>query len=180
MTEGWSLAGLMTTWSRWVADGTCKDVLNALMSLSKVWNPEREECLHTLSGHTNRVYSLQVNFFNAISFSLHLSLVTVHKSIGVIFRFLKKYLWGASNMIISSSVSHIRVVAVQQLRYHVNSCSYLSSPNLAFRSETPPSNRHCKDTFCYLMTDFGKSHLRFWGINTYFVVIKQFNHLFPE
>ena len=26
----------------------------------KVWNPEREECLHTLSGHTNRVYSLQV------------------------------------------------------------------------------------------------------------------------
>ena len=150
------------------------------MSLSKVWNPEREECLHTLSGHTNRVYSLQVNFFNAISFSLHLSLVTVHKSIGVIFRFLKKYLWGASNMIISSSVSHIRVVAVQQLRYHVNSCSYLSSPNLAFRSETPPSNRHCKDTFCYLMTDFGKSHLRFWGINTYFVVIKQFNHLFPE
>ena len=28
----------------------------------KVWNPEREECLHTLSGHTNRVYSLQVNF----------------------------------------------------------------------------------------------------------------------
>jgi len=26
----------------------------------KVWNPETEECLHTLSGHTNRVYSLQV------------------------------------------------------------------------------------------------------------------------
>lgn len=26
----------------------------------KVWNPEREECLHTLQGHTNRVYSLQV------------------------------------------------------------------------------------------------------------------------
>ena len=26
----------------------------------QVWNPEREECLHTLSGHTNRVYSLQV------------------------------------------------------------------------------------------------------------------------
>lgn len=28
----------------------------------KVWNPEREECLHTLQGHTNRVYSLQVTF----------------------------------------------------------------------------------------------------------------------
>lgn len=26
----------------------------------KVWNPETEECLHTLQGHTNRVYSLQV------------------------------------------------------------------------------------------------------------------------
>ena len=26
----------------------------------KVWNAEREECLHTLQGHTNRVYSLQV------------------------------------------------------------------------------------------------------------------------
>lgn len=34
----------------------------------KVWNPEREECLHTLQGHTNRVYSLQVCIF--ISFSL--------------------------------------------------------------------------------------------------------------
>ena len=85
-----------------------------------------------------------------------------------------------SNTITSSSVSHIRVVAVQQLRYHVNSCSYLSSPNLAFRSETPPSNRHCKDTFCYLVTDFGKSHLWFRGINTYFVVFKQCNHLFTE
>ena len=27
-----------------------------------MWNPEREECLHTLSGHTNRVYSLQVRY----------------------------------------------------------------------------------------------------------------------
>lgn len=27
----------------------------------KVWNPETLECLHTLQGHTNRVYSLQVN-----------------------------------------------------------------------------------------------------------------------
>lgn len=27
----------------------------------KIWNPERQECLHTLQGHTNRVYSLQVN-----------------------------------------------------------------------------------------------------------------------
>ena len=88
--------------------------------------------------------------------------------------------WKSNSGVISSSVSHIRIVAVQQLRYHVNSCSYLSSPNLAFRSETPPSNRHCKDTFCYLVTDFGKSHLWFRGINTYFVVFKQCNHLFPE
>lgn len=28
----------------------------------KIWHPEREECLHTLQGHTNRVYSLQVGF----------------------------------------------------------------------------------------------------------------------
>lgn len=27
----------------------------------KVWNPETQECLHTLQGHTNRVYSLQVS-----------------------------------------------------------------------------------------------------------------------
>uniref|UniRef100_A0A673FLR5 Uncharacterized protein n=1 Tax=Sinocyclocheilus rhinocerous TaxID=307959 RepID=A0A673FLR5_9TELE len=27
----------------------------------KVWDPETETCLHTLQGHTNRVYSLQVN-----------------------------------------------------------------------------------------------------------------------
>lgn len=26
----------------------------------KVWDPETEACLHTLQGHTNRVYSLQV------------------------------------------------------------------------------------------------------------------------
>lgn len=30
----------------------------------KVWNPETEECLHTLQGHTNRVYSLQVRQHN--------------------------------------------------------------------------------------------------------------------
>lgn len=30
----------------------------------KIWNPERQECLHTLQGHTNRVYSLQVIFFD--------------------------------------------------------------------------------------------------------------------
>ena len=28
--------------------------------LVKVWNPEDGSCLHTLQGHTNRVYSLQV------------------------------------------------------------------------------------------------------------------------
>lgn len=27
----------------------------------KVWDPETETCLHTLQGHTNRVYSLQVS-----------------------------------------------------------------------------------------------------------------------
>jgi WD40 repeat protein len=26
----------------------------------KVWDPDTETCLHTLQGHTNRVYSLQV------------------------------------------------------------------------------------------------------------------------
>ena len=26
----------------------------------EVWDPETETCLHTLQGHTNRVYSLQV------------------------------------------------------------------------------------------------------------------------
>lgn len=29
----------------------------------KVWDPETETCLHTLQGHTNRVYSLQVSSF---------------------------------------------------------------------------------------------------------------------
>lgn len=29
----------------------------------KIWHPERPECLHTLQGHTNRVYSLQVSCF---------------------------------------------------------------------------------------------------------------------
>ncbi len=28
----------------------------------KVWDPETETCLHTLQGHTNRVYSLQVGW----------------------------------------------------------------------------------------------------------------------
>lgn len=39
----------------------------------KVWNPEREECLHTLQGHSNRVYSLQVKCartFRPVVFSL--------------------------------------------------------------------------------------------------------------
>lgn len=30
----------------------------------KVWDPETETCLHTLQGHTNRVYSLQVSSFS--------------------------------------------------------------------------------------------------------------------
>ena len=29
----------------------------------KIWDPETETCLQNLSGHTNRVYSLQVRFF---------------------------------------------------------------------------------------------------------------------
>ena len=29
--------------------------------LVKVWDPEDGSCLHTLQGHTNRVYSLQVS-----------------------------------------------------------------------------------------------------------------------
>lgn len=36
----------------------------------KIWHPEREECLHTLQGHTNRVYSLQVCFFRLLFLNL--------------------------------------------------------------------------------------------------------------
>ena len=35
--------------------------------LVKVWDPLEGSCLHTLSGHTNRVYSLQVSFNVAIT-----------------------------------------------------------------------------------------------------------------
>lgn len=35
-------------------------VSGAYDCMVKIWNPEKEECLHTLQGHTNRVYSLQV------------------------------------------------------------------------------------------------------------------------
>ena len=34
--------------------------------LVKVWDPLEGNCLHTLSGHTNRVYSLQVHLFYTI------------------------------------------------------------------------------------------------------------------
>lgn len=34
--------------------------------LVKVWVPERQECIHTLQGHTNRVYSLQVNILRLL------------------------------------------------------------------------------------------------------------------
>lgn len=37
----------------------------------KVWDPETETCLHTLQGHTNRVYSLQVRRLQLI-FSSHI------------------------------------------------------------------------------------------------------------
>ena len=40
----------------------------------KVWNPETEECLHTLSGHTNRVYSLQFDGIHVVSGSLDTSI----------------------------------------------------------------------------------------------------------
>ena len=33
--------------------------------LVKVWNPEDGACLHTLQGHTNRVYSLQVGMMSS-------------------------------------------------------------------------------------------------------------------
>uniref|UniRef100_A0A3P9DUJ6 Uncharacterized protein n=1 Tax=Maylandia zebra TaxID=106582 RepID=A0A3P9DUJ6_9CICH len=36
----------------------------------KVWDPETEVCLHTLQGHTNRVYSLQVNTHTEFFFFL--------------------------------------------------------------------------------------------------------------
>ena len=41
---------------------------------SKVWNPITEECLHTLSGHTNRVYSLQFDGVHVVSGSLDTSI----------------------------------------------------------------------------------------------------------
>lgn len=34
----------------------------------KVWDPETETCLHTLQGHTNRVYSLQVSAYTSTHF----------------------------------------------------------------------------------------------------------------
>ena len=40
-------------------DGS-KVVSGAYDYMVKVWDPTTEECLHTLQGHTNRVYSLQV------------------------------------------------------------------------------------------------------------------------
>jgi WD40 repeat protein len=35
--------------------------------LVKVWDPLEGTCLHTLSGHTNRVYSLQVHTLIAVN-----------------------------------------------------------------------------------------------------------------
>ena len=39
-----------------------------------MWNPSTEECLHTLSGHTNRVYSLQFDGRHVVSGSLDTSI----------------------------------------------------------------------------------------------------------
>ena len=39
-----------------------------------MWNPEREECIHTLAGHTNRVYSLQFDGAHVVSGSLDTSI----------------------------------------------------------------------------------------------------------
>lgn len=44
----------------------------------KVWDPETETCLHTLQGHTNRVYSLQVSILllvQSTSFSIILAVI---------------------------------------------------------------------------------------------------------
>uniref|UniRef100_A0A8B9FI35 Uncharacterized protein n=1 Tax=Amazona collaria TaxID=241587 RepID=A0A8B9FI35_9PSIT len=38
----------------------CPVVSGAYDYTVKVWDPESESCTHTLQGHTNRVYSLQV------------------------------------------------------------------------------------------------------------------------
>jgi len=56
--------------------------------LVKVWDAESEICLHTLSGHTNRVYSLQVSLF------LNLNLANFYNIfyITVLF-FVYKYLY---------------------------------------------------------------------------------------
>lgn len=41
----------------------------------RIWNADREECLHVLQGHTNRVYSLQVGviiFIFLITITIHI------------------------------------------------------------------------------------------------------------
>jgi len=40
----------------------------------KVWNPATEECIHSLAGHTNRVYSLQFDGSHVVSGSLDTSI----------------------------------------------------------------------------------------------------------
>lgn len=42
----------------------------------KVWDPETESCTHTLQGHTNRVYSLQVRL------SFHLGELELERTCG--------------------------------------------------------------------------------------------------
>lgn len=44
----------------------------------KVWDPETETCLHTLQGHTNRVYSLQVSSFRFFQDYMYLYLYNLH------------------------------------------------------------------------------------------------------
>lgn len=48
----------------------------------KVWNPETEQCLHTLQGHSNRVYSLQFDGVYIVSGSLDTSIRVWHVDTG--------------------------------------------------------------------------------------------------
>ena len=50
--------------------------------LVKVWDPETEQCIHTLQGHTNRVYSLQFDGVYIVSGSLDTSIRVWHVETG--------------------------------------------------------------------------------------------------
>lgn len=44
----------------YILAGVLQVVSGAYDYTVRVWNPDTEECIHVLQGHTNRVYSLQV------------------------------------------------------------------------------------------------------------------------